>query len=78
MSFRFDSKTVTTLHMLERKLFVSKTSLLEKALQNYAKETLSKTNKLLEYAGILARSESDEMLRLIRGDKKSKKIKVDL
>ena len=78
MNFRFSNQARTTLTILSKKLQVSKTALLEQALQFYAKKNLPKKNNLLECAGIMNDEDADQMLKEIRSSRRNKQIDLDL
>ena len=78
MNFRFSSQAVTTLSILTKKLHLSKTALLEQAIQSYAKKSLPKRNSLMEYAGVLQETEAEKILLTIKSNKHSKTIRADL
>lgn len=78
VNFRLSSHAISTLSILERELHASKTAIVEKALQFYAKKKLSYKNLLLEYAGILDENEASLMLAAIESNKHNKDIKAEL
>ena len=78
MIFRFNNQAVMTLSALAKELHVSKTILLEQALQAYAKKTLFKKNTLMEYAGILHYEDAEKMGSAITSSRHNKIIKAGL
>jgi predicted transcriptional regulator len=69
VSFRLSEQTIDVLTMLERKLHYSKTAVIEKALQLYAKKELVNQSLILKYAGVLSKQDADTMLASIHGEK---------
>ena len=78
VNFRLTSQAINTLSILEKKLHTSKTAIVEKALQNYAKKELLSHNPLLAYAGTLDGKEASTMLDSITSSKYNKNLEVDL
>ena len=77
-NFRLSHQTLVILTLLEEKLHTSKTAVVEKALQYYANQKLKSNNALMQFAGILSSAESDNMLLIIKNDRRNKKIKAKL
>jgi predicted transcriptional regulator len=78
VNFRLNESTIHALGMLEQKLHCSKTAIVERALQFYAKRELTKQQLIMEYAGVLKASNAEEMLASIKDNKHNKKIQVQL
>lgn len=79
INFRLSSQATNILAILEKKMHTSKTEVVEKALQYYAKKKLPhQKNLILEYAGILSEKEADSMLALIESSKHNKDVDVEL
>jgi len=78
MNFRLNHHATTILTALEQKMHTSKTAIVEKALQLYAKKELSEQALLLEYAGILSDEEATSMLTAIESSRHNKKIETEL
>jgi hypothetical protein len=73
MNFRFDPKTIAILHQLEEQLNLSKTAVLEQALQYYAKKKLFLLdNPLLQFAGKISEKEADSLLNTIKTSRKNR------
>jgi hypothetical protein len=72
VNFRLNSQAIATLQHLQKKLHVSKTSILGKALEFYAKEQLRAQNSILEYAGILSEEDAISMLEVIESGQQNK------
>lgn len=77
-NFRLSHQAMLILVRLEEKLHTSKTEVVEKALQYYANQQLKLNNTLMRFAGIFSEKESDEMLSIIKDDRRNKTIKVKL
>ncbi len=78
VNFRLSNRAIITLSLLEQKLHASRTAIVEKALQVYAKKELPAQNPLLGYAGILNAQEADEILMNIETSKHNKDIETEL
>lgn len=78
VNFRLKPETLVLLTMLEQKLHISKTEIVQQALDFYAKKELSNKNDILSYAGVLSEHESVQMLELIKSSKYNKTIKAKL
>jgi hypothetical protein len=78
INFRLTRQTLLLLTMLEKKLHTSKTAVVEKALQFYADQKLKFDNPVMQYAGIFAEKDADEMLVSIKRDRRNKTIKTKL
>lgn len=77
-NFRLSHQAMMILMRLEEKLHTSKTEVVEKALQYFAKQQLKLNNTLMRFAGILSEKESNEMMSVIKNDRRNKTIKVKL
>lgn len=78
INFRLNNQAITALSQLENKMHISKTAIVEQALQWYAKKMLFSKGKLIEFAGILNNKEADALLHTIKSNKVNKDIDVDL
>lgn len=78
VNFRLSAQALTTLSILEEKLHSSKTAVIEKAIDFYAKKKLSSKKSILEFAGILNEKEAERMLTTIREGRVNKNEEVDL
>lgn len=78
MSFRLNPQTIATLNMLEKKLNLSKTAILEQALLLFASKELSEQHEILKYVGIINSIEADTLLNDIQSSRRNKEIKTDL
>jgi hypothetical protein len=78
VNFRLSNQAMTALSRLEDKMHISKTVIVEEALQLYAKKILFPQGKLFEFAGILSDKEADMLLDVIKSNKINKDLKVDL
>ncbi len=66
VNFRLDNQTITTLSLLEERLNISKTAIVEKAVPDYAKKKLMKQAQYMNYAGCLSEEDSGMILKAIR------------
>jgi hypothetical protein len=73
VNFRLSTDSIHILAILEKKLHTSKTDVIEKALQAYAKKKLTAQNSLLQFSGTLNEQEAAEMLDIIKTSRKNKK-----
>jgi hypothetical protein len=78
VNFRLSAQALNVLATLEKKLHYSKTAIVEKALQFYAKKQLAKQSLILQYAGALSHQDADAMLVSINQNKNNKDLQVDL
>lgn len=78
VNFRLNSQTINVLSILEKKLHTSRTSIVEKAIQFYAKKELSSQQALLKFAGTLSSEDADTMLESINNNKLNKEIDIEL
>jgi len=78
VNFRFSEQTISILSLLENKLHCSKTAIVEKALQLFAKKTLAKQALILKFAGALSTREADTMLTSIKENKHNKQDPIEL
>lgn len=77
-NFRLSNQTTRTLSLLEKKMHLSKTTIVEKAIQFYAKKELASQHPLLKFSGILDDDEADSMLESIREHKHNKDTEIEL
>lgn len=77
-SFRLSNQATLTLSFLEQKMGTSKTDIIERALQFYAKKKIANQDTLMGYAGILNEKEADHMLDTIKSSRRNKKLGVKL
>ena len=78
MNFRLSHHATATLSFLQGALDVSKTAVLEKALDFYAKKKMKQDHPLFEFYGALGDVDIDKMLKEIKSSRRSKNIKVKL
>lgn len=72
-----DNKLLNTISLLAGRLKTTKEDIVKRAVDSYAKKITQK-NRLMEYAGILAEEEADEILSSIYSNRKSKDIEIQL
>lgn len=78
VNFRLSHEAIGVLSMLEEELSVSKTAVVEQALQLYARKKRKPKNSFMAYAGMLSEEEGDAMLAVIKSSRHNKKMKVKL
>jgi hypothetical protein len=78
VNFRLNEKTISVLAMLEKKLHASKTAIVEKALEMYARKELLQQKRILKFAGSLNIKDADTMLACIRENKHNKDKEIEL
>ena len=66
-----DNKLLNTISSLAGRLKTTKEDIVKRAVNSYAKKITQK-NHLMQYAGILAEEEADEILSSIYSNRKSK------
>lgn len=74
INFRLSEQALSALTLLEKKLHCSKTAIVEKALQVFAKKELTNQARILKFAGALSQKEADRMLTSIAENKHNKDI----
>jgi hypothetical protein len=72
-----DNKLLNTISSLAGQLKTTKEDIVKRAVDSYAKKVTQK-NRLMQYAGILAEEEADEILSSIYSNRKSKDIEFQL
>lgn len=78
VNFRLSKQAITTLSLLEKKMHTSKTDIIERALQSYAKKKIANQDTLMRYAGMLNQQEADDMLENIKSSRRNKRMRVKL
>ena len=78
MNFRLSKHAALTLSILEHELHLSKTSIVEQALELYAQEKIKAKNSLLKFAGCFNGKEAEKMLENIKASRHNKNIQADL
>ena len=78
VNFRLNHQAIAALLLLEKTLHVSKTAIVEKALQLYAKKELGARKSIMQYAGVLSEKDASSILDAIESSKHNKEIEIDL
>jgi predicted transcriptional regulator len=78
VNLRLEESMILTLNQLANELNTTKTEVVEKALQLFAKNKQKKQNDLLKFAGILKNSEANSLLKDIQENKDSKDFELKL
>lgn len=66
MSFRFGNRTIARLTTLSKQLHLSRTDILERAVDYYAKKQLRAQSDLMKFVGVLSDEDADAMQKAIR------------
>lgn len=74
VTFRFTPHAIVLLAALNEHLNMTKTEVIEEAINLYAKKKLHIDNPLLKFAGTLDSEDADEMLKNIKNNRKNKEI----
>ena len=77
-NFRLNEQTISVLGVLQKRLHCSKTAIVERAIQTFARKKMPRHHKLFTFAGILSECEGDAMLNLIKTEKHNKEMDFDL
>jgi predicted transcriptional regulator len=78
VNLRLEERIIVLLNRLSEEFHTTKTEIVEKAIEQFSKESKKGQNRLLDFAGKLGSREADAMLDTIRSDKNSKEISLDL
>ena len=78
VNIRLDERIVFTLNQLSKELNITKTEIIEKAIEMFSENRLKKKEKLLEFVGILKNKEAENMLKEIKNSKNIKEIELDI
>jgi hypothetical protein len=77
-NFRLRSNTVATIQLLAEESNTTRTNIVERAIDAYAKYKSAKKRELLSYAGCMDAKEMDEILDIIYKSRRNKDIRVYL
>lgn len=78
INFRLSSQAIFALTSLAKRQHVSKTEIVERALDIYAKRDQKSTHALLKCAGTLKEKEAEDLLQTIYSDRHTKTGEVNL
>jgi hypothetical protein len=78
VNFRLNTQIRHILSTLEQHLCLSKTAIVEDAVQSYAKHMLQQYHPLLECVGSLENEDAKTMLNAIQSTKHNKELKLKL
>jgi len=78
VNIRLDEQIIYILNQLTQELQVTKTEVIERAIELFRKENQIKQNNLLQFAGSLKSSEANKMLQEIQESKNSKDFELGL
>ncbi len=76
VNFRLDSKSLSTLILLEKELHTSKTDIIKQALLYFAKKKLPERRSLLSFAGVLNEKDADDILDTNNSNNSNKRNKA--
>lgn len=78
VNIRLEESVIYSLNQLADELQTTKTEVIEKAIELFAKNNQHKQHTLLQFAGKLKEHEADSMLQHIQENKNSKDFKLEL
>lgn len=79
INFRLSKHSITVLSVLAQRLELTKTEIVEKALQAYfEKEYVEQHSPLMAFAGILSNDDADDMLQAIYSSRTDTERDLDL
>lgn len=79
INFRLSKRSTTVLSLLSESLELSKTAIVERALQLYfERENAERHSPLMEFAGILSNDDADDMLDVIYSSRMNTDREIDL
>ena len=78
INFRLNKKTAFSLKRLAKKLNLTKTEIVERAIGEFYRENNEKGNDLVEYFGVLGQKESKNILEFIKESRRNKDLNFDL
>lgn len=79
INFRLSKHSITVLSLLAESLELSKTAVMEKALQQYfERESAVRHSPLMEFAGILSDNDANDMLETIYHNRMNSDREIDL
>ncbi len=77
-NFRLEEETLAKIIMLAKEQNTTRTEIVKRAIEAYARHTLAKRNRLMQYVGTLEAKEADKMLQVIRESRVDKDAEFDL
>jgi hypothetical protein len=77
-NFAFDLKTSNLLEGLVNRFALSKTAVVQKAIEELARQQLDQKTNILNYAGTMSSSDADVILVRIQKDRQNKEDEVVL
>ena len=78
VNLRLEERIIVLLNNLSEEFHVTKTEIVEKAIEKFSKESRKKRNRLMDFAGSLNEKDADKMLNAIQEDKNYKEFLLDL
>jgi predicted transcriptional regulator len=77
VNLRLDENIIITLEQLSKELHTTKTDIIEKSIKLFSQDNKKSQNNLLQFAGTLNSTDSEEILKAIKEDKNSKDFSLD-
>jgi len=78
VNLRLEERIIVLLNSLSDELHTTKTEIVEKAIERFSRENRDEKNRLMDFAGTLAKKDADTMAAAILEDKNSKEFLFDL
>ena len=78
VNFRLSQHALLVLNMLEKKLHVSRTAVIEESLQFYAERKFKSQLVIMRFVGTLSDEASSNILKIIKKGRRNKNIKINL
>jgi peptidyl-tRNA hydrolase len=78
INFRLQPNTISLLTELSKKYDTTRTNIIEMSVNNYAKRLKVNKNKLSCFAGALEPKAADTLLKVIRENRRNKKLRIKL
>ena len=78
VNLRLEERIIVLLNTLSEEFHTTKTEIVEKAIEQFSRESKKRQNRLMAFAGKLGRREADNMLDAIHSDKNRKEFSLDL
>ncbi len=77
INIRLEERTILLLNRLSKEFQMTKTEIIEKAIEHFSKESHHEKNHLMKFAGVLREKDADDMLEAIREDRNNKDFTLD-
>ena len=77
-NFSFDQRTINLLNKLSEKYSLSKTVIVQKAIEEYADHKMTEKSNILNYAGTMSDEDADIIVSFIGKDRVNKDMVIEL